>query len=392
MTMPTETFKKPVRVCFVCFRSYPLFNPAVRETFGGAEVDLYRIATELAKDPQFTVSTVVGDYGQPAVEVMDGVTLIRSIDDDHNLFLQAGKIWKAMARADADVYFAESMSLGMVLYSYFCRRKSRAFMYRTASSRECDGTYFHRKPFRSLAVRWALQNVRALITQNNGDARNLKVQTGLDAAVIRNAYPIPPAIGDSGTMRDTILWVGRSDPIKQPELFLDLAASLPEEQFTMICSKYLHDRHYESLRERASQIANLAFIDGVPYREIDGYFTRAKMLVNTSSSEGFPNTFVQACLQATPIVSLCADPDNFLGIYQCGLCAEGNRVRFLEMIRQLLDPATAKCMGQNGRNYAKKYHNLEDILRQYKAIVKHITGRSVEKNFGGDGERRGGED
>ena len=67
--MNEPVVNKPIRVCFVVLKAYPLFNPKVEKIFGGAEVDAYFLATELAKNRDFKVSLVVGEYGQePTVE------------------------------------------------------------------------------------------------------------------------------------------------------------------------------------------------------------------------------------------------------------------------------------------------------------------------------------
>ena len=55
----TTTADGPLRVCFVNFFAYPLFNPAAGTSFGGAELQLYTLATELARDPGFAVSFLV---------------------------------------------------------------------------------------------------------------------------------------------------------------------------------------------------------------------------------------------------------------------------------------------------------------------------------------------
>ena len=57
-------------------KAYPLFNPQIKTVFGGAEVDLYLLATELAKDNDFAVSFITADYGQPPIETIAGVKII----------------------------------------------------------------------------------------------------------------------------------------------------------------------------------------------------------------------------------------------------------------------------------------------------------------------------
>ena len=62
---------KPIKVCFVCPKAYPLFNPSICKLFGGAELDLYLLACELTKDENYEVSCIVADYGQEKIEIID---------------------------------------------------------------------------------------------------------------------------------------------------------------------------------------------------------------------------------------------------------------------------------------------------------------------------------
>jgi glycosyltransferase involved in cell wall biosynthesis len=363
--------EKPIRVCFVSLSAYPLFNPQVQAVFGGAEVDLYLLATELATDSRFDVRFVVGDYGQPAVERLQNVTLFKSLRVGGNYFLNVGKVWNALRHANADIYFQEACSLLTTTVALFCKRHRRQFIYRTASRREANGEYFQQHLLRGPLVSWAFSTANSLIVQNEEDQRCFSA-LGLTSTIIRNAcrlWTVSPA------GREYVLWVGRSEQVKRPNLFIQLAQSMPDVSFLMICSCASRDSDYNDLVSRAESVSNLRFIPGVPFAQVDSYFEKALMYINTSDSEGFPNTFVQACKSGTPILSLNVNPDRFLDRHQCGLCAGGDWDEFLKMTRQMLKPQTAAQFGQNGRLYAEKTHDIRQIIEVYKDLFLNRSGR-----------------
>lgn len=362
-----------IRVCFVSPKAYPLFNPAVEKVFGGAEVDLYLLATELARDERFDVRFVIADYGQPDGEKRQGVTLFKSVKTDRFMIAEGWKVWRALQRADADSYMHEACSLGTWLIAAFCRRKRRAFVYRTASSQEADGTYARNKRFRGIFVRWAFRNASVLIVQNEQDAVNMRQQIGREARVIRNACRISVL---NETEKAGVLWVGRSEQVKRPDLFLRLAAELPHIPFTMICQQATGDDKYGQLVQHARTIPNLTFIERVPFAEIDSYFERASVFVNTSDSEGFPNTFVQACKAATAILSLNVNPDNFLTEHRCGCCTENDWKLLIKTLDGWIATRQDRQLGQNGLEYVRAHHDLNKIIGEYKDIFVRVIDQT----------------
>lgn len=361
-----------IKVCFETQRAYPLFNPAVDSVFGGAEVDLYYLATELAKDRDFVVTFVVGDYGQPDVECREGVTLIKSINVERNFLLGGGRFWGALQRADADIYLRKGLSLGAALMAMFCKRNGRVFVARTSNSSECDGSHFKQHRLRARALRWALKQAAAVLVLNDVDAANLKASTGITGQVIRNGHPLPAVLPED--QRETVLWVGRSAAVKAPHRFLDLAEQFPQQSFTMICPRAVDDDSYDQLSARAKAIGNVDFISAVPFHQIDSYFQRAIVFVNTSDKEGFPNTFIQACKGRAAILSFTVNPDDFLNAYNCGLCSGGDEQRLADNLKQLLGPVGAVDYGANGRRYVEQNHDIKMIIREYKTLFRRLRG------------------
>ncbi|MHC4216312.1 MAG: glycosyltransferase family 4 protein [Planctomycetota bacterium] len=354
-----------IRICFIAPKAYPLFDPETKGVFGGAEVDLYILAVELAKDDKFTVSFVTADYGQEQDKVLNGVRIIKSLDFRTNPLSGAVKVWRAMNLADTQIYFQEAASWGTFLVALFCKLNKKIFIYRTAHKREVDGTYIKKHFWAGKAFRWSLRQAAQTIVQNETDKSDLLRMIGVKSTVIPNAHHLTLT---SEQEKDIILWVGRSAKVKKPELFLQLAEMFPSEHFVQICPQATGDDKYDVLTDKANQVKNLEFIRRVEFNDIDKYFLRAKVFVSTSDAEGFPNTFVQACKHSTPILSLRVNPDDFLNRYKSGQCANGNWDTFVALLKQMLKPEEIDRYGKNARKYAEQHHDIKKIVEDYKII------------------------
>jgi len=359
---------KTIKVCFVIMKAYPLFNPEIKSVFGGAEVDFYNLATELAKDENFEVSCVVADYGQPDSEVRQNVMLIKSLNFKKGIFGQTSSLWNALKKANASIYLQKTAAWGTLFVYLFCKFHKRKFIYRTAKKEECTGEW-PQSNLQRKAFQYSIRKANAVLAQNVKDKENLNSKLGISAITIPNGHKISSSIQSE---RDYVLWVGRSTQVKRPELFVELAQSIPDEKFVMICQHGFGDEQYDSLIERASHVENLEFIKRVEFSEIDNYFQRAKALVNTSDTEGFPNTFIQSCKAGTPILSLNVNPDDFLNKYECGLCANGNWDTFKNMLGDILNQDSNKY-SENARKYAQENHDIKKIIEQYKKIFNDLV-------------------
>jgi glycosyltransferase involved in cell wall biosynthesis len=363
---------KKIKVCFIAPKAYEIFNPDTGDYAGGAEVDLYYLATEFARDDNFEVSSVVADYGQGDVETIEGVTLIKSLDFQKNAINGLLRTWRALKKADADIYMMKCASAGVPLVATFCKLHRRIFVYRLAHQFESNGTYVRRHPILGRLFNWSLRRADAVFAQNVTDEANLARTAGVSSRAIPNGHRLGSVQKQN---RDMILWVGRDDPLKKPKLFLELARAFPDEHFTMICQTLIKNRHYADLISEADKIPNLKFIRHVPFNQIDSCFQRAKVFVSTSEAEGFPNTFIHACKCGTPILSLSVNPDDFLGRHRCGFCADGDWDSFVRMFRELLIPQNAQQYGANGRRFVEQNNDIAKIVPLYKQVFQQLTSR-----------------
>ena len=72
---------------------------------------------------------------------------------------------------------------------------------------------------------------------------------------------------------------------------------------------------------RGEQSANLNFLGEQSLAQVNERLWACRLVVNTSQTEGFPNTFIQAWARFVPVVSLKVDPDGVIARHQLGFCS-----------------------------------------------------------------------
>ncbi|MFH1772288.1 MAG: glycosyltransferase family 4 protein [Candidatus Omnitrophota bacterium] len=355
-----------MKVCFISPRTYPLFHSEVQEVFGGAEVQFYLVGCEITKDSNFEISFLVGDYGQSEIESYNNIRLIKALHFKKNIFAKIYYFYKAFNKANADTYIQTTLTPFSGIIALCCRVKRKRLIYRVAHDNETDGGYAKiYGNIRYFFGRIVFLLADAIIVQNEYQRTSLKKNMNINGNLIRNGYILSEIpLGQ----KEYILWVGRSEPFKRPKLFLKLARENPDKHFVMLCQPIDNPELDNEIANEAKDIPNLKFVSFIPFHKVDDYYQRAMLFVNTSSQEGFPNTFLHACAATTPILSLKVNPDSFLNNYKCGLCADDDWAQFVDMFERLCDPNLTEEYGLNARKYLECEHDVRICVRQYKKL------------------------
>lgn len=305
-----------MRICLVNLGVLGVLSPQHKDQgVGGAEVQCAQLAAALLRLGH-DVRLIVADAGQPEGATYEGIVTHKTYKESAGLpalrFVHPRwtKLWAALARADADVYYFSCAGMVLGLLAMFCRIHKRRLVFRVASDYDCEPD---KVELRYRRDRWlyqyGLRRADAVLVQSTSQQRALLRNYGRQSSLVGGfvARPLP---GSGEKPKDVdVLWVSNIRKVKRPERLLALARSMPDIQFHMAGGEQAGEIDlYKHIAQEARSIPNLHFHGAVAYQDVGSLFDRARVLANTSDLEGFPNTFLQAWVRGIPVVTMF-DPD-----------------------------------------------------------------------------------
>ena len=349
-----------------------------RDTDGlGGEAVQHGLLARAFRRKGHEVSMIVRDRGQEEECVIDGIRILKTCKQGSGIrgirffHPRITSWWSAMGRANADVYYQSPAGMLTGLTALFCKRNGRCFVFRLASDVNCIpgkqliGLRRDRKIYE-----WGLRSADIIAAQTNNQVKLLRENYGLIGDLVSMVCDIPESPGDDVGRDIDAMWVSNIRPAKRPELFLELAAEIPDANFVMIggASPGSEDL-YQAIRSRAGTLANVEFLGFRPNVEVNALLNRSKVFVNTSLIEGFPNTFLQAWARGVPVVTYF-DPDNVISDQQLGLSVSSFRDLEMSVRLLLVHPDRQREFGIRGRRFVTENHQVDAVVMRYLELIK----------------------
>ena len=365
-----------MKIAFFTLNAYDMLTGGHEgDAVGGAQLQQILIGKELANRGH-DVYFVEYDGSMKKEEQIEGIQVVTKPVPTGNELSRAITVVRGTTsvfnRTEPDVCYRRSLDFEILPLSLIASMTDTRFVYGIAHDDELThNPHKFSTGIKSTKLYWrmnrrALSNTSTVIAQNpiQYDLATKRLKTTVHQ--IPNCYDankVEPI--DWGFKRPVVFWAARFEPWKQPELVAELAKELPEITFVMAGGA--GDKElYDDIKDQSQNINNLKLIGHVPFSEIDRYFAAADIFLNTSKKEGFPNTFLQAWSQNTPVVSLRVDPNNILSCQNIGFAANGSVIRLRNKIQELAnDRKHLKQLGQASREYLIDNHSVERIVNLY---------------------------
>lgn len=368
------------KICFVEAQGYSVLNASTRRPSTGGESVQHALLAQAFAERGWQVSMVSQDIGQDDGIIVSGVRVWKTYNRFAGLpylrffYPRLTSIWRALRSADADIYFQSCAGLMTGVVARFVAGRNRKMIFRVAHDTDCvPGQQLIRLERDRHFYEYGLRRADLISVQSNVQEKLLDDNYELPSVVVEMAADIPEEL--PGNIRDIdVLWVNNFRAFKRPELVLYIAKSMPGVSFTMIGGPMKgYDDLYTKLKDEARSIGNIQFVGAVPYSEVNSYFSRAKLFLNTSDSEGFPNSFLQAWVRGVPVVSFF-DPDGLIASEALGNSVN-TQDNFTEALSGLLERDDERVrMGQRARQFVTDRYGSPTIVRKYERLIQQRFG------------------
>jgi len=195
---------------------------------------------------------------------------------------------------------------------------------------------------------------------------------GVEPTVLLPNFVDVPNCNFKKASEPTVVWLGRLDPIKQPEKCFNLAKESPDVQFYILGAShqaYGGKQRDESFKRKYGKLENLHFFGFQSAEVKQQILGKAWILVNTSAYECLPMSFLEALAHKCALLST-QNPDNYTSRF--GVWSAPNRLKYC--LDVLLQDDLWRKRGENGYEHVKKVHSTErgvdTHLRLYRSFLE----------------------
>lgn len=373
-----HSLARRTRICFVGLQNLAVLAPQFDPGGAAGEPVQHTLLAKALARRGYDVSMVTADCGQPDGATWDGVTIFKAYAPQAGLpvlrFVHPRwtGLWSALSRADADVYYSSCAGGLAGQVAMFCARRGKRYVFRVASDSDClpDALIIRRWYWRDKRLyQYGLKQADAVLAQSVRQQELLLRNFGRRSALA------PMIVGASGTSPDfdrrdlDALWVSNIRRLKRPDILFDVAAALPPVSFHLVGGVVAGERPlFDEVQGRVRDARNVTFHGPLAYDDADALYGRARVFVNTSDMEGFPNTYLQAWASGTPVVAFF-DPDGLIAEHGLGIAVRSREemiaaVRTLSQDEAAWNAARSRCLAFMKRRYGE-----DVVLQQYLQVL-----------------------
>lgn len=305
---------------------------------GGAEFQAKVIASEYLKQDAEIIYISI-DHEKDEVQQIDGIK-VYMLKGPHRIFdkltwyyFYTKKFTKILDQENVDLVYERMLNSFSPYLAKYCKRRNIPFVIHIADKYCLDFDSSVSGRVKQILFNITKQNQPYILTQNQ-EQKELVERNGANVSmVVPNILDLHYSENKSFETPFKIYWIANERPVKQINKFIELAQKM---QSSNDFHFYVIGKISEASDTKIKQVNNLTYLGSISNEEVNEHLKTAHVLVNTSISEGFSNTFIQAWMTGTPVVSLNSNPNMLFDKYKMGICCLGDDAQLELSILEIL--------------------------------------------------------
>jgi len=349
---------------------------------GGAELQANYIMNYLKDKDDIQVSYICRNVGQDSHQ-NNIYQLPKSILSKYFYFADRNSILRVLNQIKPDYIYQRVLCSYTGIAAKFCKSNATRMIFHIANSPDVEplriklNKFFIANVIEKHYREYGIRNSDLIVAQATYQDKLLQRHYSRQCNLIMpnispDVYvPIEHSVPD----KKIILWVANIKEQKGPDIFIQLAKEFSDyEDIEFHMAGKVLSRYGEEIKANAVNTANVVYHGELPLDQINRLMSEARIFVNTSKYEGFPNTFIQAWMNKTPVLSLNVDPDGIIERNGLGnLCGDFVTLK-TNLERMIQNEFDIQSIGSKCRIFALNYFSVQNAEGLYKLICDDYGG------------------
>jgi glycosyltransferase involved in cell wall biosynthesis len=366
-----------MKVAVIAHFAYGAISGKPGHHVGGVEVQTSSLCKWLAAQGHDTSLIVWGDDGPD--ELIEGVKVVKLCKETDGLkglrffYPRWHSLNRALNKVDADLYYQNCAEYVTGQIALWCKLQGKKFIYSVASEPECYRNLPSLPKLRDkIFYKIGLKLADKIIVQNKTQKNLMFEEFHLNSHILpmpcfgpsRDEGVVPPFFGNKN---GCVLWVGRIAKVKRPDMFVMIAAKMPEVEFVLVGGQDRDASLYKTITDKGGNVSNLKLTGKLTQAEVQVYFKQASVLCCTSEYEGLPNTFLEACAHGIPIIST-VNPDSFITDNNIGFFCQSEEEIIARIYHYMNNQEVWSVHSLAARKYYLDQHELSTAMKRFERI------------------------
>ncbi|MBF8964681.1 glycosyltransferase family 4 protein [Pontibacter sp. FD36] len=305
-----------------------------------------------------------------AIKFIPGYDSTKGIRWFRWIYYRIPYLYRELKKAKPDYLYKGIPSWHSFVIGLVCQRLNIKFIQRISNDFLVDKRFLknHSK------ANWAFQNMgmrlsNYILCQNEYQFDKIQKQFPLKPVkkISNPIYLSNNLVENRSDYRNYIAWLGLFQYQKNLKLLYEIASKLPQQKFLIAGKESINiDADTLYYLDKLKELPNVSFYGFIKRDQVLPFLAKAKFLLNTSHYEGFSNTFLEAMVIGTPILtSVNVNPDSIISDFNLGIVYENANDLLAKL--SVVSPEGYKQMSDNVLEYVAAKHD-------YRPLTKELVG------------------